>query len=463
MQKRVVILGGGESGVGAALLANKQGYDVFLSDNKEIASKIKEELDRNAIAYEENGHSESKVLDADICIKSPGIPDTVLLIKKIKEKGISIISEIEFASRYTSAKLIAITGTNGKTTSTLLTYHLLKQGGLDVEVAGNIGHSFARKLTLKDHDYFVLEISSFQLDDIVTFAPDVAVILNITPDHLNRYENDIEKYAAAKLKVATNQPKESTFIFFNEDEILAKALKEVTLKSESVGFGLSEKANGKIFLDEGKLVFDLKNRVEIEENVLPLIGKHNILNTMASVGAALQVGMSEQAIVSGLSTFENAEHRLEFIDEINGVKFINDSKATNVDAVYYALEGVNAEIVWIAGGVDKGNNYDKLKPFVDSRKVKALICLGKSNEPLTAAFGNLIPCEEYTSVTVVAKRALALAKKGMTVLLSPACASFDLFKNYEDRGNQFKAAVKELKKKNTGREQLKPIKERVRV
>ena len=448
MKDRIVILGAGESGVGAALLARAKGYDVFVSDQSPISLKSKEILTANEISFEEGKHSEDLILNADLIVKSPGIPDKAVIIQKIHQKNIPVIAELEFASRYTKAKFIGITGTNGKTTTTLLLYHLLREAGLKVGLAGNVGASLAKQVIDDDYDYYVVEISSFQLDDMYDFRPHVSILLNITPDHLDRYDYSLEKYASSKMRIVQNQDMDNYFIFFQDDPLIQKSVKLILEKTNALPVSIEKNLETGAFKKEEELVFKLESVIGKNFNIKlsesPLTGIHNAINTMSAILAAMVVGAEEAQVKNALGTFKNAPHRLEVVGEINKVKFINDSKATNVDAVYYALEGFKEPLVWIAGGVDKGNDYEQILPFV-KRNVKALVCLGKDNGPLKSFFSNIIPVEEEkNSMEGAVEKAFTLAKAGDIILLSPACASFDLFQNYEDRGEQFRKAVKEL-------------------
>ncbi|GAB4328698.1 MAG: UDP-N-acetylmuramoyl-L-alanine--D-glutamate ligase [Flammeovirgaceae bacterium] len=441
MSQKIIILGGGESGVGAARLAKAKGFEVFLSDKGKLGDKYKQELLAHQIDFEEEQHSESKILEADEIIKSPGIPQTTPLMLKVREKGIKVSSEIDFASRYTNAKIIAITGTNGKTTTTLLTYHLLKNAGLNVGLAGNIGESFARMVLEKSFDYYVLEISSFQLEDIHTFHPNIGLLLNITPDHLDRYAYKMENYVAAKFRLIDNMKKDDFFIYNADDEYIVEFLKNKSFQGNSLSFsaGFFENEELKITvpkLSSNPLVF----------NRLPLRGKHNGMNMSAAILASLSLNISPEIIQESLPSFKNAAHRLEEVASVNGVLFVNDSKATNVDSVKYALDSYQRPLIWIAGGIDKGNDYQLIMDLV-KKNVKAMVCLGTNNEPLQKAFSPLFgTLPETQNVTDAIKKAFEMAQKGDIVLLSPACASFDLFKNYEDRGNQFRIAAQKFEK-----------------
>lgn len=456
MSKRVVILGGGESGTGAAILAKAKGYDVFVSDAGALKDKYKADLISESISFEEAVHTEEKVLNADLIIKSPGIPDKAELIKKAKSKGIEIIDEIEFAFRFTSGKIIAITGTNGKTTTTLLTCHLLKSAGYNVGLAGNVGESFARKVAKGDHDWYVLEVSSFQLDGTKTFRPDVAVLLNITPDHLDRYEYKMENYVNSKFQITRNMTESGSFIYYHDDAVNSAEVLKRKFEAELLPISLNAGAlavsssgvrgRGHAFYDGSQMTISVTGELfKISQSDTTLKGPHNLINTMAAVSAARLAGVSVDAIRASLKTFKNAPHRLESVGVINGVEFVNDSKATNVDSVVYALGSYTQPLVWIAGGIDKGNDYNIIKTDVQ-KKVHTLICLGKENQKLKDFFGGVVKSvKETQSVKELVRMSLESAKKGDVVLLSPACASFDLFKNYEDRGNQFREAVRDLK------------------
>lgn len=445
VQKKVVILGGGESGTGAAILAKSKGFDVFLSDRGQLNQKYIDILHRENIPFEQGIHSESRVLESDLIIKSPGIPDTVALIVALKEKGIPVISEIEFASRYTSAKLIAITGSNGKTTTTLLTYHLLKNAGLNVGLAGNIGDSFAWQVAEKQFDYYVLEISSFQLDNIQDFHPQIAVLLNITPDHLDRYAYNFQNYIDSKFKIVQNQTAADHFIYFADSEVIVAELSKQNIDSQKIKISLANKLSEGAYLDGGKLISNAPNGT-FEQNFeeLPIKGPHNAINALAAISVAQLVGVSSEKIFEGLKSFTNAPHRLEEVEVIDEVTYINDSKATNVDSVFYALGSFERPIVLIAGGVDKGNDYSQIETLVRN-KVKALIVLSKDFEKLESYFSGIVPQIYITQdVQDAVDKAEEWSVPGDIVLLSPACASFDLFKNYEDRGEKFKAAVRNL-------------------
>jgi UDP-N-acetylmuramoylalanine--D-glutamate ligase len=446
MQKqKLVILGGGESGVGTAILGSKQGFEVFVSDNGKIAGDYKNVLEDFEINWEEEGHTEAFILDADLVMKSPGIPDTIPLVKKLKTKGIPVVSEIEFAARYTKATIVGITGTNGKTTTTMLAGHLLKQAGLNVGVAGNIGDSFAKEVAVEDKTYYVLEISSFQLDGIVDFRPHIAVITNITPDHLDRYEYDFEKYIAAKFRITMNQQDSDYLIYDQDDPVITKWLKAHPVKSKLLPFSIEKEITQGAYLRNKEIVINIdQEQVNMSTETFTLQGRHNAKNAMAASTIAKLLGIRKQTIRESLENFQGAEHRLEKVLKIQNVQYINDSKATNVNATFYALDSMEVPTVWIVGGVDKGNDYTPLLPLV-REKVKAIICLGVDNSKIMETFGNIADLMVETSAMAEAvKMAYRIAEKGDAVLLSPACASFDLFSNYEDRGNQFKKEVRSL-------------------
>jgi UDP-N-acetylmuramoylalanine--D-glutamate ligase len=444
-QKNLVILGGGESGVGAAMLAKAKGYNVFLSDQGQLKEEYRRQLLQENIEFEEGVHSVERVLAADEVIKSPGIPDKVALIQDLYKKGIPVLSEIEFAARYTDARLLAITGSNGKTTTSLLTYHLMKTAGLAVGLAGNIGKSFALQVLKEKFDYYVLEISSFQLDNMYDFHADVAVLLNITPDHLDRYGYQFQNYIDSKMRIIQNQTAVDKFIYFEDSKVILDEFQKRDMKAGLLPVSLEKDLPNGAFLKNGHLsIPTAEGRWEIPVSELPIKGPHNAINAMAAISAALAVGVEQDAILAGLKTFKNAAHRLEPVGEIGGVTYINDSKATNVDSVYYALGSFQVPIVLIAGGVDKGNDYDQIKELV-KEKVKGLIALGKDNDKLRSYFGELVPAFYSTdSLSDAVARASEWSVPGDVVILSPACASFDLFKNYEDRGDKFREAVSAL-------------------
>ena len=442
---RVVVLGGAESGVGAAVLAKVKGYDVFLSDKGQIKEAYAQELRKWEIPFEEGQHTEEKILNADEIVKSPGIPETAPMVKKIRENGIHLVSEIEFASRFDHAKKICITGSNGKTTTTSLIYYLLQNAGLNVGLGGNIGKSYAYQVATEHFDYYVLEISSFQLDDIYDFRPDIAIITNITPDHLDRYDHKMENYVAAKFKITKNLRSEDCFIFDSDDAITVGHLSKIVLRCKMLPFSQEKEVEQGAFLKEGKMVLrfdDTQTDIFLEE--LALGGKHNIYNSMAAALAAKASGVDNEVIRKSLATFQPIEHRLEPVLSIKDVLYINDSKATNVDSAWYALECQKRPVVWIVGGTDKGNDYSVLTQLV-KEKVKAIVCLGVDNSKIHAAFEGMVEqMTDASSAQDAVQKASRLAKAGDVVLLSPCCASFDLFKNYEDRGEQFKAAVRNL-------------------
>ncbi|MGZ3753888.1 MAG: UDP-N-acetylmuramoyl-L-alanine--D-glutamate ligase [Mucilaginibacter sp.] len=441
----IVILGAAESGVGAAYLAQQQGYEVFVSDFGVIAAQYKHQLVAWDIRFEEGQHTEDEILAASEVIKSPGIPDKAPIIKKLKEKGTPVISEIEFAGRYCDAKIIGITGSNGKTTTTSLTYFILKNAGLNVGLAGNIGKSFAYQVATEKFDYYVLELSSFMLDDMYQFKVDIAVLLNITPDHLDRYDYKFENYATSKFRVTQNQTANDVFIYCADDPETIKGMAERSFAARQLPFSIEKKIEQGAYLEKDNIVINIyQEHFKMSINELALQGKHNIYNSMASgiVGKVLE--LRNETIRESMATFKNIEHRLESVGKISGISFINDSKATNVNSTWYALESMTSDVVLILGGVDKGNDYTMLKSLV-KQKVKAIVCLGKDTQRIHDAFEEDTPLIVNTySMQEAATIAYHLSEKGDTVLLSPACASFDLFKNYEDRGDQFKAAVKEL-------------------
>lgn len=446
MIKRVVILGAGESGTGAALLAKVKGYDVFVSDQGTIKEKYKQELTQHSISFEEGIHTPQKILSAHLIIKSPGIPDKADIIKQAKASGIEIIDELEFGFLYLTGKVIAITGTNGKTTTTLLTYHLMQACGFNVALAGNVGESLARKVALGHHDWYVIEISSFQLDGTRTFQPHIGLLMNITPDHLDRYDYQMENYINSKFRLVQNMDSGNHFIYYSDDPVTSPEVNKRAIKANTIGVSLKDQ-QAPAHYDGAKMVFTLGGSdFSIAQSETTLKGPHNLINTMAAVTAVYLAGGKENLIRAGLKTFKNAPHRLESVAHIKGVEFVNDSKATNVDSVVYALGSYTQPLIWIAGGIDKGNDYSIIKTDV-SQKVKTLICLGKDNEKLKQFFGGVVPViKETQTVKELVRIALDSARQGDVVLLSPACASFDLFKNYEDRGNQFREAVLELKR-----------------
>jgi UDP-N-acetylmuramoylalanine--D-glutamate ligase len=445
MKERIVILGAGESGTGAALLAAKKGFEVFVSDQAVIKDKYKHELEQHLIPFEEGTHTPELILNATLIIKSPGIPEKAEIIKKVRAAGIETIDELEFAFRYIDGKVIAITGTNGKTTTTLLTYHLLNTAGLNVALGGNVGKSMARQVAEKHHDWFVLEVSSFQLDGMKSFKPQIGVLLNITPDHLDRYDYKMENYIESKFGLIREMDASNHFIYYHDDPVIAAEIQKRRIKSDRIGVSLKADAPVEVKAEGTVMKFSLEDKFSIAQQDTTLKGPHNLINTMSAVTAAFLAGVSVASIKEGLKTFKNAPHRLESVAIINDIEFVNDSKATNVDSVVYALGSYNKPLIWIAGGIDKGNDYNIIKEEV-RKKAKALICLGKENDKLKKFFGGVVPViEETQSVKELVRIALRLAKAGDVVLLSPACASFDLFKNYEDRGTQFREAALELK------------------
>lgn len=443
--KRLVVLGGGESGVGTAILGKKKGYDVFVSDFGKIKNNYKEVLALNKLEWEEEQHTEALILNADVVMKSPGIPDKSPIIKKLKKQGIPIISEIEFAYQFIEVDTIGITGSNGKTTTTMLTHHLLKQGGLNVGLAGNIGKSFAWQVSENKHEGYVLELSSFQLDGIEKYRPHIAVITNISPDHLDRYDYKYELYIEAKFRITMNQTANDYLIYDADDEVIANWLKNNTTKAKTIPFSLSGNNKDGIYVENSTIVSNLTtDQFTMPINELSLEGKHNVKNAMAASAVAQLMRIRKDTIRESLSNFQGVEHRLEKVLKIQNVQYINDSKATNTNATFFALDSMTAPTVWIVGGVDKGNDYDELMQLV-REKVKAIVCLGVDNGKIINAFSNVVDViAETTSMTEAVKMAQKLAEKGDTVLLSPACASFDLFENYEERGKQFKAAVQNL-------------------
>jgi len=443
--QRLVILGGGESGVGTAILGKKKGYDVFVSDFGKIKDNYKEVLTINGIKWEEETHTENKILNADIVMKSPGIPDKSGIVKKIKEKSIQIVSEIEFAASFTKAITIGITGSNGKTTTTMLTYHLLKSAGLNVGLGGNIGKSFAWQVADDKYDYYVLELSSFQLDGIFDYKPHIAVLTNISPDHLDRYDYKYENYIASKFRITMNQTQSDYFIYDADDEAISEWFKQNKTKAQLIPFSLTKTFEKGAFLKDNKMEVNINEEEFImETEYIALEGKHNLKNAMAATSVAKLMKIRKETIRESLSNFQGVEHRLEKVLKIQNVQYINDSKATNVNATFFALDSMNTPTVWIVGGVDKGNDYTELMSLVNE-KVKAIICLGVDNKKIIDAFGNIVDVMiEVDSMNDAVKMAQRLSEKGDTVLLSPACASFDLFENYEDRGRQFKHAVQNL-------------------
>lgn len=442
---RLVILGAGESGVGTAILAKQKGYDVFVSDFGSIQEKYQNILNAQNIDWEHNQHTENKILNADVVVKSPGIPDKAPIVKKLHEQQIPVISEIEFVYGFAENTSIAITGSNGKTTTTLLTYHLLKQEGLNVGLAGNIGDSYAKQIATDPDKLFVLELSSFQLDGNIKYNPHIAIITNISPDHLDRYDYKYENYIDSKFRITMNQTEKDYLIYDADDEAINNWLNNNTTRAQLVPFSLTKKLDKGAYLENNNIIAMINDeQITVPINEIAIEGKHNVKNAMAATLVAQMMRVRKQTIRESLSNFQNAEHRLEKVATINQVRYINDSKATNVNATYFALESMTAPTVWIVGGVDKGNDYDELMSFVHE-KVKAIVCLGIDNTKIKNAFENIVDdFVEAHSMEEAVKFAEAYAEEGDTVLLSPACASFDLFKSYEDRGTQFKNEVNKL-------------------
>jgi UDP-N-acetylmuramoylalanine--D-glutamate ligase len=442
---RLVVLGGGESGVGIAILGRKKGYDVFVSDFGKIKEKYKEVLISNSIAWEEEKHTEGLILNADVVMKSPGIPEKVPIVKRLIEIGIPVISEIEFAAPFTKAITIGITGSNGKTTTTMLTYHLLKSAGLNVGLGGNIGKSFAWQVADDKFDSYVLELSSFQLDGIVNYKPHIAIITNISPDHLDRYDYKYENYIDSKFRITMNQTEDDYLIYDADDEAITEWFKNNKTKAKLIPFSLTKTFSEGAFIQNNKMeVIINQDELKMETESIALEGKHNMKNAMAATSVAKLMQIRKATIRESLSSFQGVEHRLEKVLKIQNVEYINDSKATNVNATFFALDSMNSPTVWIVGGVDKGNDYNELMSLV-REKVKAIVCLGVDNKKIIDAFGNVVDIMvEVSSMSDAVKMAQRLTEKGDTVLLSPACASFDLFENYEDRGNQFKQGVHNL-------------------
>ena len=444
-ERLLVVLGGGESGVGGAILGKQKGFEVFVSDKGRIAEKYKEVLLQNNINFEEEKHTESKILKGTVVVKSPGIPDSIPLVLKLKEKGIGVISEIEFASKYTTATLVGITGSNGKTTTALLTQFILKNAEINSGLAGNIGDSFARQVATQSYDNYVLELSSFQLDGIVDFNSHIAILTNITPDHLDRYEDDFNKYIESKFRITKNQTASDYLIYDADDEAINTWLQKNSTKATLIPFSLEKQLKHGAFIKDNNIIINInKETIQMPISTLSVKGKHNTKNAMAATMAAQLLKVRKESIKESLENFEGVEHRLEHVAKIRGVEYINDSKATNVNAAFYALECMDKNTVWILGGVDKGNDYADLLPLV-REKVKAIVCLGIENDKIKQTFGNVVEMiVETAGAEEAVKVAQKLAESGDAVLLSPACASFDLFDNYEDRGRQFKQAVRSL-------------------
>ncbi len=445
MKNRLIILGGGESGVGSAILGQKKGYEVFLSDLGKIKENYRNVLSNYEIDFEEEKHSEEKILNAELAIKSPGIPEKALIVQKLIEAKIPVISEIEFAGRYTNAKTVCITGSNGKTTTTLLLYHILKSAGMNVGLAGNVGKSLAWQVAENKFDIYVIELSSFQLDGMFDFRTDIAVLLNITPDHLDRYNYNMREYTDSKFRIIQNQTKSDYFIYCADDEVIQTEIKRRKIDPVAIPFWLKKPGKMGAGITEDQIIINV-NQKQFSMSILDLTlqGKHNTYNSMAAGIASMILEIRNEQLRESLADFKGVEHRLERFLKVHGIEFINDSKATNVNSTWYALESTNKPIVWIAGGIDKGNDYNMLKHLV-KEKVKAIVCLGKDNKKLHDAFGNVVKnMIDATSMDEAVKAAYYMARNGDTVLLSPACASFDLFENYEDRGNQFKQKVRNL-------------------
>lgn len=444
MNKKIAILGAGESGAGAAVLAKKEGFDVFVSDMSKIQNKYKDLLDKHHIEWEEGQHTEERILDADEIIKSPGIPETAPMVKKAKERGINIISEIEFAGRYTTSKMICITGSNGKTTTTSLIYHIFKAAGYDAGLAGNIGNSLALQIAEEPHEYYIIELSSFQLDNMYDFRANIAILLNITPDHLDRYDNCMQNYVDAKMRIIQNQTQQDAFIYWNDDPIVKRELEKYNIKAIQYPFSELKEKGSIGYIEAGQYTIEKPEPFNMEQEQLSLTGKHNIYNSLAAGIASNIAGIKKDIIRKSLSDFPGVEHRLEKVCTVRGVQYINDSKATNVDACWYALESMKTKVVLIIGGKDKGNDYSPIIPLV-KEKCSALVYLGADNQKLHDNFDNLnIPVRDTHSMKECMKACYELAKPGETVLLSPCCASFDLFKNMEDRGEQFKELARNL-------------------
>ena len=446
MKDRLVVLGGGESGVGSAVLGKDKGMEVFLSDAGELSPSYREVLEKEGIEFEEGNHTESKILNASIVVKSPGIPPTAPIVEKLVDKGVPVVSEIEFAAYHTSSKMVCITGSNGKTTTTLLTYHILKKAGLDVGLAGNVGKSLALQVARQPHEIYVIELSSFQLENMYKFKANIAVILNITPDHLDRYDHKMENYAAAKFRILQNQTKEDYFIYWEDDPIIKEQIAKVQGEALRLPFGLEKEGETAAYMQDGIVKFVTPMDVwVIPRDKISLPGLHNLYNSMAAGLSATVLNIKKENIRKALEDFEAVEHRLEYVDTINGVRYVNDSKATNVNSTWYALESMETPVVLILGGKDKGNDYSEIEPLV-KQKVRGIVCMGLHNEKLLEFFtGKVAEIRDTYSLDDAIAACREIAKEGDTVLLSPCCASFDLFKSYEDRGRRFKSAVKNLK------------------
>ena len=449
MAEKLVVLGGGESGAGAAVLGKVKGMDVILSDMGKIPEKYRRMLQDEDIRFEEGGHTESLLLDADIVVKSPGIPPTAPLVKKFMEKGTPVLSEIEFAGRYTDARMVCITGSNGKTTTTLLTYHILRKAGLDVGLAGNVGKSLAFQVAREDHEIYVIELSSFQLENMYDFKANIAVIMNITPDHMDRYDHKMENYVAAKFRILRNQTPDDYFIYWQDDPIVKAQIRNIQVEAMQLPFSEHREPDSHAYVEDGIVKFDTPMEVwDIPRDKLSLSGLHNLYNSMAAGLSASILKIKKDTIREALMDFEAVEHRLEFVREVDGVRWVNDSKATNVNSTWYALESMKTPTVLILGGKDKGNDYSEFEELV-SDKVRAIVCMGKDNAKLLDFFGGKVKeIRDTHSLEDAVAACRELAQKGDTVLLSPCCASFDLFSSYEDRGDKFKAAVRALKEKN---------------
>lgn len=449
MAEKLVVLGGGESGAGAAVLGKVKGMDVILSDMGKIPEKYRRMLQDEEIRFEEGGHTESLLLDADIVVKSPGIPPTAPLVKKFMEKGTPVLSEIEFAGRYTDARMVCITGSNGKTTTTLLTYHILRKAGLDVGLAGNVGKSLAYQVAREDHEIYVIELSSFQLENMYDFKANIAVIMNITPDHMDRYDHKMENYVAAKFRILRNQTPDDYFIYWQDDPIVKAQIRNIQVEAMQLPFSEHREPDSHAYVEDGIVKFDTPMEVwDIPRDKLSLSGLHNLYNSMAAGLSASILKIKKDTIREALMDFEAVEHRLEFVREVDGVRWVNDSKATNVNSTWYALESMKTPTVLILGGKDKGNDYSEIEELV-SEKVRAIVCMGKDNAKLLDFFGGKVKeIRDTHSLEDAVAACRELAQKGDTVLLSPCCASFDLFSSYEDRGDKFKAAVRALKEKN---------------
>ena len=449
MAEKLVVLGGGESGAGAAVLGKVKGMDVILSDMGKIPEKYRRMLQDEDIRFEEGGHTESLLLDADIVVKSPGIPPTAPLVKKFMEKGTPVLSEIEFAGRYTDARMVCITGSNGKTTTTLLTYHILRKAGLDVGLAGNVGKSLAYQVARADHEIYVIELSSFQLENMYDFKANIAVIMNITPDHMDRYDHKMENYVAAKFRILRNQTPDDYFIYWQDDPIVKAQIRNIQVEAMQLPFSEHREPDSHAYVEDGIVKFDTPMEVwDIPRDKLSLSGLHNLYNSMAAGLSASILKIKKDTIREALMDFEAVEHRLEFVREVDGVRWVNDSKATNVNSTWYALESMKTPTVLILGGKDKGNDYSEIEELV-SEKVRAIVCMGKDNAKLLDFFGGKVKeIRDTHSLEDAVAACRELAQKGDTVLLSPCCASFDLFSSYEDRGDKFKAAVRALKEKN---------------